>query len=311
MRLTRSKSKSLRKKMKTNSSAENMFIITLMNMIGSQLKRYKFSDNDFSEFEKALQNLNFKKLPKLSKVLGRRILKRNREGFDGIMSSLLEGLTQTKKKKNEEKLFKQSVNSLAKEEKFFGPVLEKFNENISKIKEVPFEVTKILRKAYLNGEGLRGTEFEKLIYERMKKRAKLIVRTESSKINAVFTEVRAKALNIKGYIWSSSGDKRVRDSHNKLDGVLIFWNDPPTFRSISKKGNVSEMIGNAGEFPNCRCVSLPVFELEDIQFPIKVAERAVLTDKYMGKNKYNLTVKGITTYTKAKFLEKFGTIIKR
>lgn len=311
MRLTRSKSKSLRKKMKTNSSAENMFIITLMNMIGSQLKRHKFSDNDFSEFEKALQNLNFKKLPKLSKVLGRRILKRNREGFDGIMSSLLEGLTQTKKKKNEEKLFKQSVNSLAKEEKFFGPVLEKFNENISKIKEVPFEVTKILRKAYLNGEGLRGTEFEKLIYERMKKRAKLIVRTESSKINAVFTEVRAKALNIKGYIWSSSGDKRVRDSHNKLDGVLIFWNDPPTFRSISKKGNVSEMIGNAGEFPNCRCISLPVFELEDIQFPIKVAERAVLTEKYVGKNKYNLTVKGITTYTKAKFLEKFGTIIKR
>lgn len=311
MRLTRSKSRNLRKKMRTQNNAENIFIITLMNMVSSQLKKFKLTDNNYSEFEKALHNLSFKKLPKLSKVLGRKILKKNKEGFEGIMSSLLEGLTQTKKKKNEERLFKQSVNSLAKEEKFFGPILEKFNENVNKIKDVPMELTKILRKAYLNGEGLRGTEFEKLVYERMKKRAKLIVRTESSKINAAFTEVRAKALNIKGYIWSSSGDKRVRDSHNKLDGVLIFWNDPPTFRSISKKGNTSEMVGNAGEFPNCRCVSLPVFELEDISFPIKVAERAILTDKYVGKNKYNLTVKGIRTYTKAQFIEKFGTIIKR
>ena len=310
MKLSRLRNKSLRKKIKTQSSAENIFISALMKNIQKQINKYNLKDNDFNEFERILQNLNFTKLPKMSKMLGRKILKRNREGFSGILEALSEGLTQIKNQNREEKLFKKAMNSLAKEEKYFAPIMEKFTQNVNKIKEIPFELINILRNAYLKGEGLRGTEFEKLIYEKMKKRAKLIVRTESSKINSAFTEVRAKALNLKGYIWSSSADKRVRDSHSAMDGVLVFWNNPPTFRSISKKGKINDMVGGAGETPNCRCVMLPVFELDDIQFPVKVAENAVLTEKYEGKGKYNLSIRGINKYTKDEFLKKFNYIIR-
>ena len=309
MKLTRQKSKSLRKKLKTQSTAENIFVSALMKSLKSQIKKYNFKDNDFSEFERFLQNLNLNKISKMSKSLGIKILKKNREGFSNILEALAEGMSQIKNSRKEEKLFKKTMNSLAKEEKYFAPILEKFSQNINKIKDVPFELTKILRKAYMNGEGLRGTEFEKLIYEKMKKRAKLIVRTESSKINAAFTEVRAKALNVKGYIWSTSLDSRVRDSHKAMDNVLVFWNDPPIFRNISKKGKITDMTGGAGETPNCRCVMLPVFEIEDITFPIKVAERAVLTEKYIGKGKYTLTIKGINRYTKEEFIKKYSNVV--
>lgn len=311
MKLFKHIQKNLRKRVKPQSTAENIFISALMQNIKKQLNQYdlKKEKDNFSLYENILQNLTFTKLPKMSKILGKKILKKNREGFSGILEALSEGLTQVNKKRKEEQLFKKSMNSLAKEEKYFEPILNKFEENVSKIKDVPLDVVQILRKAYLNGEGMRGTEFEKLIYDKMKNRAKLIVRTESAKINSAFTEVRAKALNIKGYIWSSSKDQRVRSTHSRMDGVLVFWNDPPTFRSISKKGKVSEMIGGAGETPNCRCVMLPVFELDDITFPIEIAEHAVLTEKYSGKNKYQLEVKGIKKYTKDKFLETYQKLL--
>lgn len=311
MKISKIKNKGLRRKIKTSGTDENLFVLAIMKAFEKQLKSQNFKDNDYSAFEQFLQNINFKKLPKLSKLLGRKILKRNREGFMGIMESLVSGMSTIESKKREEKLFKKAVNSLAKEERFFAPIIEKFSTNVNMIKDVPMEVTKILRKAYLKGESLRGTEFEKLIYEKMKSRAKTIVRTESSKINSAFTEVRAKALGIRGYIWSSSGDKRVRDSHSAMDNVLVFWNDPPIFKSITKKGKESEMIGHAGETVNCRCVSLPVFELDDISFPVKVAERAVLTEKYLGKNKYDLTVRGIVRYTKEEFMKKYGAEVKK
>lgn len=305
MKITKSKNKSLRNKVKTQSSIENLFITALMKSIKKQVSKYKLKDNDYSEFEKILQNLTFTKLPQMSKILGKKILKRNREGFSGILEALTEGFTQVKKQKKEEKLFKQAVNTLAQEEKYFEPLMNKFSENVSKIKNIPYELINTLRNAYMQGEGLRATDFEKLIYEKMKKRAKLIVRTESSKINTAFTEVRAKALNIKCYMWSSSLDQRVRDSHKALDNVLLFWDDPATFRNISKKGKVSEMVGAAGEFPNCRCVPLPIFEIDDIQFPVKVAEHVVLTEKYVSKNKYDLSVVGVHKYTREQFIKKF------
>jgi hypothetical protein len=52
-------------------------------------------------------------------------------------------------------------------------------------------------------------------------------------------------------------------------------------------------------------VPLPVFELDDIQFPVKVAEKAVLTEKYMGKGKYQLTKTGIKTYTRDEFIKRY------
>lgn len=311
MKLSKIKNKKLRKKIKTSSSAENLFIIALMDIIKKQLNKYDFKDDDYSTFEKSIQNLDLRKLPKMSKVLGKKILKKNREGFNGIMNSLVEGMSTTENKKREEKMFKKAVNSLAKEERFFEPLMEKFSENMGKIKDIPMQLTKTLRKAYMKGEGLRGTEFEKMIYNTMKKRAKLIVRTESSKINSAFTEIRAKSLGIRGYIWSTSEDKRVRDSHSAMDNVLVFWNDPPTFRNITKAGKVSDVTAGAGEIYNCRCIMLPVFELSDIQFPVKVAERALLTERYVGKNKYNLTVKGIKTYTKDEFIKRYGAEVKK
>ena len=71
------------------------------------------------------------------------------------------------------------------------------------------------------------------------------------------------------------------------------------------------MTGHAGNFPNCRCVSLPVVTTEDLSFPIRVAEgNLVINSKYIkgskGKYKAEIVSGRIKTYSKAEFLKVYG-----
>lgn len=76
-------------------------------------------------------------------------------------------------------------------------------------------------------------------------RAKLIARTEISQLNAQITRERQREIGIPGYDWMDSGDERVRDSHEELDGESFDWDNPPA----STGGN------HPGEEPNCRCTA--------------------------------------------------------
>ena len=80
------------------------------------------------------------------------------------------------------------------------------------------------------------------------KRAIFIARDQSSKLNAALTQARHEDVGIKKYMWSTSLDERVRDSHADKEGQIFEYANPPADT------------GNPGHGVNCRCVAIPVFD---------------------------------------------------
>lgn len=308
MKLTNSQQRKLHKKLRANASAENvfvhMFLTDLKKAIGKRIEKAK----SYEEVDEIINSIDVKKLNKYIKNLSNKVLKRNNTGFEHVIESLTTGINQLKSQKKAEKKFAISVPKLIKEKKIYEPLMAKFENNMSKIKDLPKEIYEELKKGYLQGKSFRGSEVEKAIYERMGSRANLIVRTESAKVNTALTEVRARSVGVQAYIWSTSEDQRVRSTHKLLNNVLFFWSDEPTFMYKAKSGKISEMSGHAGETPNCRCVALPVFDLYDIQFPVKVAEHVTVMDEWTGKDKYRSYISSgrIVSYNKQQFLNKYG-----
>ena len=99
--------------------------------------------------------------------------------------------------------------------------------------------------------------------------AMLIARTESSKASTALTQARSEATGIGWYVWRTEKDRRVRDSHRLMDGVLINWNDPPSPEMLASE---KYTYGNyhAGNIFNCRCYPEPLILFTDVQWPHKV-----------------------------------------
>lgn len=101
-------------------------------------------------------------------------------------------------------------------------------------------------------EGARSSEIAGLIMATghvTKSRANTIARTEVSRASCVFTQARAENLGSEGYIWRTSEDGDVRQSHKEMNGKFVAWENPPT---------LDGMEGHAGCLPNCRCYPEPV-----------------------------------------------------
>lgn len=81
-------------------------------------------------------------------------------------------------------------------------------------------------------------------------RAELIARDQLGKLNGQINEGRSRQLGVKRYRWSTSGDERVRRSHEALDGKVFSWDAPPA-------------VGHPGTDFQCRCSAEPVFEDEE------------------------------------------------
>lgn len=81
-------------------------------------------------------------------------------------------------------------------------------------------------------------------------RATLIARTEIAKANAAITQARSEYVGATHYIWRTAGDGDVRESHREVDGKIFSFMAPPMLSD--------GMVGNPGEFPNCRCFAEPI-----------------------------------------------------
>lgn len=79
-------------------------------------------------------------------------------------------------------------------------------------------------------------------------RARLIARDQVSKANSSLNMVRQQQAGLKEYVWSTSGDERVRPSHRANDGKTFKWKNPPS------------ETGNPGDDIQCRCVAIGVIE---------------------------------------------------
>lgn len=98
-------------------------------------------------------------------------------------------------------------------------------------------------------------------------RAKLIARDQISKLNGDLTKQRNEALGIERYIWSTSGDERVRDSHRVMNGKLCRWDDESVYsddggKTWQSRSSIGGYVGHPSDDYQCRCVSSP--DLSDV-----------------------------------------------
>jgi len=125
------------------------------------------------------------------------------------------------------------------------------HENAELIKTIPSQHLQKIEKMVMQ-EAFKGSSSKSMIEQIREigavseRRARVIARDQTSKINGALNEARQKQLEIEEYIWRAQIDGRERKSHREKDGKVFRWDSPP-----SDTGHPSEDI-------NCRCTAIPV-----------------------------------------------------
>ena len=99
------------------------------------------------------------------------------------------------------------------------------------------------------------------------KHCKLLARDQIGKLNGQITQAQMEEIGLELYIWSTSYDDRVRDSHAIMEGALCRWDDA-TLCSYDKGKTWEHRPSGAvqlhpGQDIQCRCIALAYYpELE-------------------------------------------------
>ena len=132
-------------------------------------------------------------------------------------------------------------------------------ENVKLVGDLFARERGMLAEVLREGEGRRYETLVGEIENRLsvaQSRAELIARDQVLKLNGQITRERQQAAGIDEYIWTASGDERVREMHADLDGERFSWDDPPVTNEDGDRNH-------PGEDYQCRCTAYPVLpELE-------------------------------------------------
>jgi SPP1 gp7 family putative phage head morphogenesis protein len=101
----------------------------------------------------------------------------------------------------------------------------------------------------LNVKSLRGLIEKRVDVTRSK--ADMLARDQTLKLNAAINRDRMAAAGIDSYVWRTSRDERVRESHKDLEGKRFKFEDPPVSNDAGDENN-------PGEDYQCRCTAEPV-----------------------------------------------------
>ena len=159
---------------------------------------------------------------------------------------------------------------------FYEDALRRWvDENIQKIKSIPNDTLGSMQKIILDGfrEGKTITAIQKEIqkeYSVTRRKAQLLARDQIATLNAQLSKLQQEDAGCSKYKWSSSKDSRVRDCHRALDGKIFSWDDPTEMWYETKSGRVyTGRHCHPGEDIACRCVAIPVFDIDTVDVPIK------------------------------------------
>lgn len=141
------------------------------------------------------------------------------------------------------------------------------DDNVDLIKSVPKDslskMKEIVTQGYMNGETTTSiVKKMQKAYGIDRRHAQLLARDQVAKLNGEITKQQQVDAGVQEYIWSTSGDSRVREGHARLNGKRFRWDDPPIVDP--KTGRRA----HPGEDYQCRCVALAVFEKETIDLPV-------------------------------------------
>jgi SPP1 gp7 family putative phage head morphogenesis protein len=130
-------------------------------------------------------------------------------------------------------------------------------ENVALIKSIPAQhFTRV--QAAVESAFEAGVRWESMakdlreIGDITDRRARIIARDQTAKMNSAFNEARQTQIGITEYTWSGALDARERDSHKRMEGVRCSWGDPPT---------VDGDRVHPGQAILCRCIAQPVINV--------------------------------------------------
>lgn len=123
-------------------------------------------------------------------------------------------------------------------------------EQVTLIKSIPLDAGQRVHEWTLAGieDGTRAAEVAAAIRDSTgvsQRKAMLIARTEVSRTASMLTEARSRNVGSTQYIWRSSEDGDVRESHQEVNGQVFRWDTPPTLSD----GTTT----HPGCIYNCRC----------------------------------------------------------
>ncbi len=125
------------------------------------------------------------------------------------------------------------------------------------------KVSRVRRVLHEAGVGTRVEEIAAKLQEQTgitDRHAALVARDQVLKLNGEVTEKRHQEAGVTQYIWRTSEDERVRESHRALDGTKHRYDQPPVVDR--KRGRTA----NPGNDYQCRCTMEPVIEGFDEEF---------------------------------------------
>ena len=135
---------------------------------------------------------------------------------------------------------------------------ELLEEQVEGIKSIPLRAAK--RVEELAAQTLLTSGRSKEISEAIqasgsvsRSDANRLARTSVTGAATALVQARAEYAGSPGYVWETSRDGAVRESHRQMQGKFVPWNEPPT---------IDNYTAHAGQFANCRCWARPVLELE-------------------------------------------------
>lgn len=117
------------------------------------------------------------------------------------------------------------------------------------------DIKKVISEAH--GKGVPARDLSKSLEERYgisRSRAEFIARDQTLKLNGQINKQKQTDLGITHYRWSTSKDRRVRDSHAALDGTIQAWDNPP---------NTGNGTNHPGEDYQCRCIAIPIINFDN------------------------------------------------
>ena len=150
---------------------------------------------------------------------------------------------------------------------FFRETLKQWTTtNVDLIKSVPqtaiTDMQNVIVEGYRKGKSNTaiGRDIQK-VYGIEKAKAQFWARDQTAKLNADLTQAQQKDAGVEEYVWSDSGDSRVRKRHAQLNNTRHKWNEPPVVDASTGRRC------HPGQDYNCRCVALPVFNLPGLDLP--------------------------------------------
>lgn len=140
---------------------------------------------------------------------------------------------------------------------------------VSNAKKYVEQINILTEQAIVNGmsPGKLKDEIFKATESLSDKHCKLLARDQMGKLNGQITQAQMQEIGLDLYVWSTSYDDRVRDSHALMEGLLCRWDDASVCSYDNGKTWEPRPSGavdlHPGQDIQCRCVGLAFYpELE-------------------------------------------------